>query len=119
MLALLCALLVRVGGAHLHLCFDGTEPPASIHLYDISEHHDEPGMDVSHDDLDVALGGEFVSKSGWSEQDQSLLFLVAAMFFVILLRFRLRSVLSLRRPVVAALFHLRPLLRGPPRSISC
>ena len=58
---ILCAilLLVRVGGPHLHLCFDGSEPPASFHAFDLAGHHGLPGIDASHDDADIALIAEF------------------------------------------------------------
>ena len=53
LVSLLCSvlLLLQVSGAHLHLCFDGQEAPASVHLLDAvpdqvpgvssSQHHDE------------------------------------------------------------------------------
>jgi hypothetical protein len=39
---LLCIVLlaVRMSGAHLHLCFDGAEPPFAIHAGDIAGHDD-------------------------------------------------------------------------------
>lgn len=47
---------VRVSGAHLHLCRDGQEPPAAVHVSDAGVHeghHDR--ADVPHADLDVPL----------------------------------------------------------------
>ncbi len=118
MLALLCLLLMRIGAPHLHLCFDGTEPPVSVHVYDGSGHHDEPALDLMHDDLDVVLGTELLTKSSPSEQDQPLVFLVAALLFAILWVLCQILVLPPRRFRVTAISHLRPLLRGPPRLIS-
>lgn len=37
----LAFLTVRASDTHLHLCFDGQEPPASVHLADASVHNDE------------------------------------------------------------------------------
>lgn len=62
--ALLCLalLMVRVGGSHLHLCFDGTEPPASYHVVDVDPHHESPGANVAHQDADVAVSADMYSK---------------------------------------------------------
>jgi len=54
-LLLLLALVFR-GGLHLHLCFDGSEPPVSVHAADHVTHHAEVS-DLSHEDADVFLGG--------------------------------------------------------------
>jgi hypothetical protein len=68
--AVLCALTVFVASlgsvhAHVHLCFDGQEPPASIHAADAGEHHDHHDFerDAEHDDLDVDLKGQALLKS--------------------------------------------------------
>ncbi len=54
--------------AHVHYCFDGQEPPASVHLADSLDHHHDVGLshggghDTGHDhhdhDLDHGQGGE-------------------------------------------------------------
>jgi hypothetical protein len=48
--------------AHVHLCFDGQEPPAAVHTgHNGQAHHgDEQG---NHDDIDVDLRGDGVAKS--------------------------------------------------------
>lgn len=74
----LALIMVRVGGAHLHLCFDGTEPPASYHAFDDSVHHELPDVSVMHQDADVALSGVMYSKPGKSAGDlYVLLFAIA------------------------------------------
>jgi len=56
----LCSLLlsVQVTGAHLHLCFDGQEPPIQLHMLDADESHDEAGFSRTHSDEEVALNGD-------------------------------------------------------------
>jgi hypothetical protein len=62
LIALLCGvlLLTRLGGTHLHLCFDGSEPPISLHVADAGDHH--PGESAPHADQDVALGADLLVK---------------------------------------------------------
>jgi hypothetical protein len=74
-LAALAVLFAGVTNAHshIHYCFDGQEPPAAVHLVDVTDHHhdvpghshearghshDAPGHaddDADHDDLDLDL----------------------------------------------------------------
>jgi hypothetical protein len=61
--------------AHVHLCFDGQEPPASVHLSDKSGHHDGvrpldevAGFghytdDADHDDVDLDLENPALAKT--------------------------------------------------------
>lgn len=52
---LLCIvfLAVRIGGAHLHLCFDGEEPPFSVHAGESTNHDEHDG--IHHADTDLNL----------------------------------------------------------------
>src|SRR5690242_12528275 len=69
---LLCLVLlaVRMGGAHLHLCFDGMEPPLAVHAGDIvehgdehaSQHHDE-NANKQHADVDLNLVDNGIAKT--------------------------------------------------------
>jgi hypothetical protein len=46
--------LVWLAGAHLHLCFDGLEAPATLHhLADGGDHLDHHGPEGGHSDPDV------------------------------------------------------------------
>ena len=72
-LAALAVLFAGVTNAHshVHYCFDGQEPPAAVHLVDVTNHHhdapghshDAPGHvhdaehsdDAHHEDLDLDL----------------------------------------------------------------
>ena len=58
--AWITAIAVLVAGisnahAHVHLCFDGQEPPAAVHLVDDTGHLNEHAADSHHDDVDVDL----------------------------------------------------------------
>lgn len=49
-------LSAQVSGAHLHLCFDGQEPPVQLHvLDDAGEDHHDSDLSQPHTDEDVAL----------------------------------------------------------------
>lgn len=114
LLALLCValLLGRVNGAHLHLCLDGSEPPASLHLSETghdADHHN----DTAHDDVDVTLPGDAASKPAKLSLDLPLLVLA-----LLLLRLPRTAAPRLRnrgRPAhTTDPLLLRPPLRGPP-----
>ena len=50
---------------HVHYCFDGKEPPATVHLVDSAAHdHEIPGHDPTgdHDDLDVDVPNKALAK---------------------------------------------------------
>jgi hypothetical protein len=63
--------------AHLHVCFDGQEPPASVHFGEESAHehsgahglidsglaHHASGDGAPHDDTDVDLGNQALAKT--------------------------------------------------------
>ena len=54
LIALLCLVVIASPvGAHLHLCFDGQEPAASLHLIDDGMHHPGGGLDRPHHDAEV------------------------------------------------------------------
>lgn len=110
----LALIMVRVGGAHLHLCFDGTEPPASYHAFDDSVHHELPDVSVMHQDADVALSGVMYSKPGKSAGDLYVLLFAIALAWTLLRR--PRRLPSPRPPLLtcSAPRLLRPYLRGPP-----
>ncbi len=116
LLTLLCVSLVfaRISGAHLHLCFDGNELPASFHLIDQAPHHQAPGAVVQHRDADVSAIGDALLKSDKTRFDWPPVLLGA-----LLLCWLLQAPQTFM-PVFRAcncrdtLFFLRPPLRGPP-----
>jgi hypothetical protein len=119
LVALLCVgvLILRIGGAHLHLCFDGSEPPIAMHLGDSGVHHadHQESADGPHSDQDVGMGADALVKKPYGSLEIPLLALLCGLllFYVA----RLRDVLPpfasppQRSPIRA---HLRPPLRGPP-----
>ena len=115
-LVLVAFLATRLGDAHLHLCLDGQEPPASIHMADGSVHDDAHHVDSVHNDRDVQVFDTALVKKAGGSGD-----LLAAVFIATLLLLLLPPAQSFSRraidvPIVLrSSFALRPPLRGPPR----
>jgi hypothetical protein len=116
LIALLCAivLVTRLGGAHLHLCLDGSEPPISLHFADSGEHHSGESA-APHADQDVAIDADLLAKKSGGDFDPAVL--AFAIAFLLLLTFRATGVTpeALSLPFRSARTRLRPPLRGPPR----
>jgi hypothetical protein len=49
-------LLAQVGDLHWHLCLDGAEPAATVHVADNRDHHTNSALEVAHTDRDVTPG---------------------------------------------------------------
>ena len=114
-LACACLILARVNGTHLHLCFDGNEPPSSIHLVDDGDADLHFGAHSPHQDLDVSLVGNVIVKHDTAGVDL-LPALVAAIVLLGLLQ-----TIAVRLPIArhsgttpTSIFELRPPTRGPP-----
>ncbi|MGH8443178.1 MAG: hypothetical protein ACREVZ_03910 [Burkholderiales bacterium] len=109
-------LSARVSGIHLHLCRDGQEPPATVHVSDAGihdEHHDL--ADEQHSNVDVLLD-DGLAKTAKSLFDlPSLAGPTAVSFVLIALQGTVWTLgdQSLSRAVRR---FLRPPLRGPPTS---
>ena len=58
----LAVMAMPVSGAHLHLCFDGGEPPATFHPVEDGSAHDDPAASGAHNDKDVSLQGVALAK---------------------------------------------------------
>lgn len=88
-IALLCLLLIaaRVSGAHWHLCFDGSEPPQTMHVGDIDLHTDH--IADQHQDVDLKLVGEALAKNFGNGLDAPLL--LAGFILLWLFQFPRRS----------------------------
>ncbi len=99
-------------GAHLHLCFDGSEPPATLHVADTDHHADHHTSDA-HDDLDVSAFGEAIAKLGQLQLDLPVI-LLAVLLLPLLLGGRHGLPAERPRPFVSPPLFLRPPLRGPP-----
>ena len=117
-LALLCAVLIaaRIGGAHLHVCFDGSEPPVSLHLVEASQHHEQDPSGFTHVDQDMSLGGEYLGKKPAPGSDLALLAIACALFLFFLPRIRgSQPDYTSRIPARHPRAHGLPPPRGPPR----
>jgi hypothetical protein len=117
--ALLCVAMValRVGGFHVHMCLDGSEPPLSLHAADSGVHHlDEPVASETHVDRDLAIASDLVVKKPSGDFGLSLLAAFSALLLFLLVRPReLLAFPPLPALVRSARTRLRPPLRGPPR----
>jgi hypothetical protein len=114
-LVLIAFLAIRLGGAHLHLCFDGQEPPAAVHMADGSIHDDAHHAEAEHTDRDVQVfDAAVVKKAGGSADLLAAVFVVAILLLLAppagAFRQRANDAPVFRR----TLFVLRPPLRGPP-----
>ncbi|MET0532853.1 MAG: hypothetical protein ABW171_01400 [Steroidobacter sp.] len=112
----LAVLAVRLSDTHLHLCFDGQEPPASVHLADASVHHDEDhGDESAHADQDI---DPFIGTVVKSDDDTQplLAFIVGALLTIDLIPPDPAVPAFNREPLTVSdpPFYLRPPLRGPP-----
>jgi hypothetical protein len=116
MLLCVALLLGRWSDAHLHLCFDGKEQTASLHVFGNGLHHDKLNLAISHQDADLAISGEILSKTKF-ESDLPLA-LLSVLFLLGLIRtLRTYSLPSIPGTFHPAQTHLLPPLRGPPLGI--
>jgi hypothetical protein len=117
-ITLLCItiLVMRVGGAHLHLCLDGSESPVSVHLTaDAGLDGSAVGVGKVHHDQDVSLSGEVLAKKLDGVLHLPMLLAVAVILFLVpVVRLPLvpRDRTSLLHPI--PIFRIRPPLRAPP-----
>ncbi|WP_439638795.1 hypothetical protein [Nevskia sp.] len=91
LLACLAFLVMRLGGAHLHHCFDGSEPGNAVHFADAGLHHSAAGdrmADASghgadgaphHDDLDTGVASDPLGKLSPPEPTALIGLLLAVM----------------------------------------
>ena len=109
-------LAVRLADTHLHLCFDGQEAPATVHLADASVHHDlEHDDESAHADQDVDPFIGTVVKS--NDKTQPLFAFIVGTLLTLDLLPPDHGVPPLDRDTPLATdppFYLRPPLRGPP-----
>jgi hypothetical protein len=114
-LACLALVSLRVAGLHLHLCFDGSEPPVSLHLVAGDSHHADEPDGITHDDQDLKVADDYLLKKPGSDSDLSLLALCVALLLFFLPRLLALLPRSAPPPAPRALRHFRlPPSRGPP-----
>ena len=108
-------LVVRASDTHLHLCFDGQEPPATVHFADASVHQDEhhEGQDHADEDVDPFVGA--FTKSDDGDVDIAS-FIIASVLLAWMPRARDEPPQPSDLPYATAgpPHHVRPPLRGPP-----
>jgi hypothetical protein len=104
-------LTVRVADAHVHLCLDGQEAPAAVHLGDGKVHDQHADDPTTHQDLDVDPDNAWGKTA---KSDGKLPFIANAFaprygFYTGAERFA-----STHLPLTAQPRFLRPQLRAPP-----
>ena len=106
-------LLTGMGGDHLHLCFDGQEPPIMLHAENSGLHPQgmEAGERHAYHDVDVAAAVPAKAKS--TSLDGPLL-LVLCVLLTLLPWLHTLPLSGASHAIKSAPFFLRPLLRGPP-----
>ncbi len=114
--ACLALLGARLGGAHLHRCLDGNDPPASVHFADAGHHHDAHHAGETHQDVDVSLIDDVPTKLGKDDIDLDGWMLPLAVLCWVVLSIILRRVRLHDPPLLdrSSTGYLRPPLRGPP-----
>jgi hypothetical protein len=115
LLTLVCVtlLVARIGGAHLHLCFDGSEPPASLHVLDVGL-HGGVSAGSEHHDYDLMLGEQTLAKYGDQEFDLPALLLAVLVLLLVVPLARRAAIARSPAPRVRTPSSLHPPPRGPP-----
>ena len=111
-LLLLVFLSLRIGGAVSHYCFDGMEPPVTIHFDNLNGHIEHDG-EAGHNDMEKqVLSDNLLSKLF----DAETLLIITALFLFSLLSQSGGQMyqLLLSRKSNALNYYLLP-LRAPPR----
>lgn len=110
-IALILWLLSNWVGAHGHFCFDGQEPPLSVHMHlhghGAHGHH----ADEEHQDADIELGKSVLAKLGKIDLGLVLLAALALMLLILPQAGLCRSYRPFYPPPS---LYWRPLLRAPP-----
>ncbi len=113
---LVAVLVVRASDTHLHLCFDGQEPPATVHFADASVHQDDDHHeDQDHADKDVDPFIGALAKSDDGDGDIAT-FIIGSVLLAWIPRALDEPPTQWHSPYATAgpPHHLRPPLRGPP-----
>jgi hypothetical protein len=108
--ALIIWLIAGWSGAHGHLCFDGQEPPVTVHMHTLGEHTDHAAAE-QHVDADVDLSQPLLAKL--TKIDLPLV-LAAALLLAVLLEKTAFIVSHYSHIYASRRAGLRPPLRAPP-----
>ena len=114
LILIFAVLMTRLSGVHLHLCFDGQEAPAAIHVADDPAHNDAHHVEQHHTDKDVEVFDAVMTKSKGS-MDLPILF-GACLLLLLSMRpiGRQWPLDAFYRVFPLHSFALRPPSRGPP-----
>jgi len=104
----------RVEGAHLHLCFDGQEPPAAVHIADSADHDDAHHRDTEHVDQDVELLDATLVKKSDSHADLQVAFVPSLSLLLPVAQATSSRPTILTHPPPRRFLYLDPPPRGPP-----
>jgi hypothetical protein len=104
----------RWEGAHLHLCFDGNEPPAAMHMADGATHDDAHHLDTVHVDHDVDMFGATLLKKVSGGVDMPLNVSASILFLLPVVNDRPSRPAPVIHPILRRFAHLDPPPRGPP-----
>ena len=116
-LLLFCSLVLlflRIGGVHLHLCLDGQESFATLHVQDSGLEHADSGASGHHHDENIDDGAASLVKSFTADFDVPPILLAAFALWAVLPPLRMPRVRNSRIPPFRVPAFLRPPLRGPP-----
>ena len=116
-LAVLCIaiLVTRMSGAHLHFCFDGSEPAQSVQLTEIVTDDADDGVRKPRHDLDVSLTGEALGKKLDNSFELPALLAVVLILLVTVDVSRALTGRERAAPTHPIPLVLLPPSRGPPR----
>ncbi len=110
LISLLFWLLMSWSGVHGHFCFDGQEPPVSLHV-DMLGGHTVHGHGDAHQDIDIEQSQSVLSKTFKLD-----LFLPVFLALVVILQTRgtTFTIQSITSPRIRHNVGVRPPLRAPP-----
>lgn len=112
LVALIIWLVAAFSGVHGHLCFDGQEPPVSMHIgaQDVHSNHDDHAGDDAHRDMNIELPQTLLSKLVKID----LPLLLAALVVLLLGRSSGPQDTRYQTPSYRLPSRIRPPLRAPP-----
>jgi hypothetical protein len=111
LLTLLLWLMTSWAGVHGHFCFDGQEPPISLHV-DVMGGHEVHTADESHQDIDAEVSQSVLAKL--LKFDPPLPILLAAIFILLAITRTPLFFFYTDAPTPHRHAGIRPPLRAPP-----
>ncbi len=107
--------VVRAGDAHMHLCFDGQEPPRSLHVGEVQlDHHEGEHTEAAHQDVDVDALDTALAKKVADANDVLPLLLAATVIDIVAIERYAPERRERQNPSPSLPYLFLPQLRGPP-----